>query len=105
MGTTRTTIAGIPIPDSAIAREATELVKDVAPPLLFHHSRRVFVWGSLQGEKLGLDYEPELFYVGAMFHDIGPLRATAQSTSASRSTAPTRPAPFSSAEGCPKTGS
>jgi HD superfamily phosphodiesterase len=71
MGTTRTTIAGIPIPDSAIAREATELVQDVAPPLLFHHSRRVFGWGSLQGEKLGLDYDPELLYVGAMFHDIG----------------------------------
>jgi hypothetical protein len=71
MGTTRTTIAGIPIPDSAIAREATELVQDVAPPVLFHHSRRVFGWGSLQGEKLGLDYDPELLYVGAMFHDIG----------------------------------
>jgi HD domain-containing protein len=71
MGNTRTTIAGIPIPDSAIAREATELVQDVAPPLLFHHSRRVFVWGSLQGEKLGLAYDPELFYVGAMLHDVG----------------------------------
>jgi hypothetical protein len=71
MGMTRTTIAGIPIPDSAIAREATELVQDVAPPLLYHHSRRVFLWGSLQGEQLGLDYDPELFYVGAMFHDIG----------------------------------
>jgi hypothetical protein len=71
MGTTRTTIAGIPIPDSAIAREATELVQDVAPPLLFDHSRRVFLWASLQGEKLELGYDPELLYVGAMFHDIG----------------------------------
>ncbi len=65
------TIAGIPIPDSAIAREATEFVHDVATPLLFDHSRRVFLWGSLRGEQLGLDYDPELFYVGAMFHDIG----------------------------------
>jgi HD superfamily phosphodiesterase len=24
-----------------------------------------------QGEKIGLDYDPELLYVGAMFHDIG----------------------------------
>jgi hypothetical protein len=71
MGTARTTIAGIPIPDGAIACEATELVQDVASALLFHHSRRVFLWGSLQGERLGLDYDPELFYVGAMFHDIG----------------------------------
>jgi hypothetical protein len=71
MRTTHTTIAGIPIPDSVIAREATELVRDVASPLLFDHSRRVFLWGSLQGEQLGLDYDPELFYVGALFHDIG----------------------------------
>ena len=67
----RTTVAGIPIPDSALAREATELVRDTAVPLLFEHSRRVFLWGALQGEQLGLDYDPELFYVGAMFHDLG----------------------------------
>jgi hypothetical protein len=67
----RTTIAGIPIPDSRIAREATELVRDIAAPLLFDHSRRVFLWASLQGEKLALDYDPELLYVGAMFHDVG----------------------------------
>jgi hypothetical protein len=73
MSALRTTIAGIPIPDSRIAREATELVRDVSTQLLFDHSRRVFLWGSLQGEQLGLDYDPELLYVGAMFHDIGLL--------------------------------
>lgn len=73
MTAVRTTIAGIPIPDSTLAREATELVQDVSTRLLFDHSRRVFLWGSLQGEKLGLDYDPELLYVGAMFHDIGLL--------------------------------
>jgi hypothetical protein len=66
-----TSVAGIPIPDSTLAREATELVQDVAGRLLFDHSRRVFLWGSLQGEKLLLDYDPELLYIGAMFHDIG----------------------------------
>jgi hypothetical protein len=71
MTATRTTIAGIPIPDSALAHETTEFVLDVSTPLLFDHSRRVFLWASLQGEKLGLDYDPELLYVGAMFHDIG----------------------------------
>jgi hypothetical protein len=71
MSTLRTTIAGIPIPDSAIAREATEFVRDISSRLLFDHSRRVFLWASLQGEKLLLDYDPELLYVGAMFHDVG----------------------------------
>jgi hypothetical protein len=65
------TIAGIPVPDSGIAREATELVRDVSTPLLFDHSRRVFLWGSLHGEQLALDYDPELLYVAAMFHDLG----------------------------------
>jgi hypothetical protein len=66
-----TTVAGVAIPDSTIARETTEFVGDVSTTLLFDHSRRVFLWGSLQGEKLGLDHDPELLYVGAMFHDIG----------------------------------
>ncbi|WP_335936113.1 HD domain-containing protein [Streptomyces sp. PTD5-9] len=64
-------IADVPIPDSGLAREATELVRDAAPPLLFDHSRRVFLWGSLRGREQGLRYDPELLYVGAMFHDLG----------------------------------
>ena len=67
----RTTIAGVPIPDSTLAREATEFIQDVSTQLLFDHSRRVFLWASLQAEKLVLDYDPELLYVGAMFHDVG----------------------------------
>jgi HD superfamily phosphodiesterase len=64
-------IAGIDIPNSRLASEATELVRDVASPLLFNHSRRVFLFGSLQGNRLGLTADPELLYVGAMFHDLG----------------------------------
>src|SRR3954465_2437187 len=67
----RTSIAGIAVPDSALARDAADFVLDVSTQLLFDHSRRVFLWASLQGEKLGLDYDAELLYVGAMFHDIG----------------------------------
>lgn len=66
------TIAGITIPDSTLAREATELVRDVATDLVFHHSRRVYLFGSLRGQEQGLQYDPGLLYVGAMFHDLGP---------------------------------
>ncbi|MDO5499288.1 MAG: HD domain-containing protein [Propionibacteriaceae bacterium] len=59
------------IPDSPLAREATELVRDAANDLVFHHSRRVFLFGSLRGQEQRLDYDPELLYVGAMFHDLG----------------------------------
>lgn len=65
------TIAGVVIPDSALVREATELVRDVTDDLVFHHSRRVFLWGILQGSRRGLVPDPELLYVGAMFHDLG----------------------------------
>ncbi len=71
MSARRTIIAGIEIPDSRIASEATELVQDTSTSLLFHHSRRVFLWGSLYARQSGLDYDPELFYVGALFHDLG----------------------------------
>ena len=64
------TIAGITVPDSPLAAQATELVRDTAGDLLFHHSRRVFLFGSLQGRRLGLRADPELLYVGAMFHDL-----------------------------------
>lgn len=65
------TIAGIQIPDSTMAQEATQLLRDVATPLVFHHSRRVFLFGSLRGQEQNLDYDPELLYIGAMFHDLG----------------------------------
>jgi hypothetical protein len=71
MAAVHATIAGIAIPDSALAREATRFVQDASTELLFGHSRRVFLWGALQGERLGLDYDPELLYIGALFHDLG----------------------------------
>jgi hypothetical protein len=64
-------IAGIRVPDSAIARAATQLVRDTEDDLLYNHSRRVFLWGALTGERRGLKYDPELLYLGAMFHDMG----------------------------------
>ncbi|MFI1381035.1 HD domain-containing protein [Embleya sp. NPDC020886] len=64
-------IADVEIPDSALAKEATELIRDVADPLLYDHSRRVYLFGALRGRRLGLDFDPELLYVGAMFHDLG----------------------------------
>ncbi len=39
-------IAGIVIPDSKLAREVTEVVRDTESPLLFHHSSRVYYWGA-----------------------------------------------------------
>jgi HD superfamily phosphodiesterase len=65
------TISGVMIPDSKLAREATELVCDTESPLLFTHSTRVCYFGALAGKRRGLVYDSELLYVGAMFHDVG----------------------------------
>jgi hypothetical protein len=54
-----------------MAKELTELIRDNEPDLLYHHSRRVYLFGALTGQRKGLAYDPELLYVGAMFHDIG----------------------------------
>jgi hypothetical protein len=74
------TIAGIVIPDTALVREATELIRSAEDDVLFHHSRRVFLFGALHGHRLGLQPDPELLYVGAMFHDLGLTARYATST-------------------------
>jgi hypothetical protein len=63
--------AGVTVPDTKLAREATELVRDRTSDLVYHHSRRVYFWGSLQGRNRDLSFDPELLYIGAMFHDLG----------------------------------
>jgi HD domain len=68
---TNVDLAGIKVPDSKLAREITELVRDTEPALLFHHSSRVYYWGALAGKRRGLNFDPELLYAGAMFHDMG----------------------------------
>jgi HD superfamily phosphodiesterase len=64
-------LAGIGIPDSKLAREITDLVRDTESLLLFHHSSRVYYWGALAGKRRGLKFDAELLYAGAMFHDMG----------------------------------
>ena len=65
------TINGVGIPDSRLAREITQFVRDTENDLLFHHSSRVYYWGALAGIERGLHFDPELLYAGAMFHDLG----------------------------------
>jgi hypothetical protein len=71
MGTNGQAVAGVMVPDTKLAGEATELVRESATDLVYHHSRRVFWFGSLQGRNRGLSFDPELLYIGAMFHDLG----------------------------------
>jgi hypothetical protein len=65
------TLQAASIPDSRLAREITELVRDAASPLLFHHSSRVYYFAALAGMRRRLSFDRELLYAGAMFHDMG----------------------------------
>jgi hypothetical protein len=40
-------VEGVAVPDSKLAREITEVVRDTVTPLLFHHSSRVYYFGAL----------------------------------------------------------
>lgn len=64
-------INGIAIPDTKMAREATQLVRDTESDLLFHHSSRVYYWAALAGQRRQLKVDHELLYIGCMFHDMG----------------------------------
>lgn len=64
-------IAGVRIPDSRLAREMTQLIRDTESELLFHHSVRVYCWAALTGTRTGLKFDAELLYAASMFHDIG----------------------------------
>jgi hypothetical protein len=68
-------ISGISIPDSKLANEITEFIRDTEPTLLFNHSSRVYYFGALAGKRRGLKFDAELLYAGAMFHDIGLVSA------------------------------
>jgi HD domain len=66
-----TTVDVSSMPDSKLCREIAELVRDTESPLLFNHSSRVYCFGALTGRRRGLQFDRELLYAGAMFHDMG----------------------------------
>jgi hypothetical protein len=73
-------ISGITVPDSKLANEITELIRDTESTLLFNHSSRVYYFGALAGKRRGLNFDAELLYAGAMFHDMGLVPAHSSET-------------------------
>ena len=66
---------GMPVPDSALARRARELIADVAAPFLVNHSVRCYAWAVELARHDQLQFDPEILYASAMFHDIGLVPA------------------------------
>jgi hypothetical protein len=64
-------VAGIIIPDSSIAKQATELLLEHGTEFIYNHSLRVFLFSSLNGKRNSLKYDAELLYISSVFHDLG----------------------------------
>src|ERR1700734_2562886 len=73
-------IAGVNLPDPELVTAITAHIRAAEDDLLFNHSRRVFFFGVLQGRRRGLRPDLELFYAGAMLHDIGVTERYPHST-------------------------
>jgi len=66
---------GMPVPDSALARRARQLISDAAAPFLVNHSVRVYAWAVELARRDRLQFDPEILYVSTMLHDIGLVPA------------------------------
>jgi hypothetical protein len=62
------------IPDSALAKEATDILREYSTDLLINHSMRVYLFAAEQGRQQKLRFDPELLYVAATFHDLGLIK-------------------------------
>jgi hypothetical protein len=64
-------VAGIALPDSPLAREATSLAASSEAPAIFNHSIRSFLFSQLIARERRLDHDVEAAYVAAILHDTG----------------------------------
>ncbi len=64
-------VAGVAIPDSALARDATEFARDACPPYLLNHGLRSFVFAALAARRRKVTVDAERLYVAAVLHDLG----------------------------------
>lgn len=61
----------IEVPNTKLTNQIAEFVRDNETELLFNHSSRVYHFSALAGVRRALNFDRELLYAGAMFHDLG----------------------------------
>ncbi len=73
-------VAGVPLPDTALATAAVDLARAASPPFLFNHCMRTYVFGALLAERDHVTYDQEMIFIAASLHDLGLTRryATAE---------------------------
>jgi hypothetical protein len=66
--------SSLALPDSLLAKEATDVLREYSTELLINHSIRVYLFAAEQGRQQKLRFDPELLYVAATFHDLGLIK-------------------------------
>ena len=66
-----TEVAGVRIPNTSLAYEATQFVSGITPLWLLNHLLRTYILAELLGRRSGVKYDSELLYLGAIMHDLG----------------------------------
>ena len=64
-------VAGIRLPDSAVASQAYELACEVSDAMLFNHVVRSFLFGRLLAGPDGGRADEEVVFLSAVLHDLG----------------------------------
>jgi len=67
----KTHVAGITVPDTKLAREATSTAKAALPAEIFNHSLRTYLFAELIAKAKKIDHDAELVYVASILHDTG----------------------------------
>lgn len=72
LGTTYlATNAGVMLPDTGLAREATLIAKTAEPIEIFNHSMRSFLFAELIARAKRVEHDVEAVYVASILHDLG----------------------------------
>jgi hypothetical protein len=58
-------------PDSALAREADECVRELSSAALYGHCARTWAFATLFAQRDRVAHDPELLYLACMLHDLG----------------------------------
>ena len=64
-------VVGVRLVDSDVAKKATELSRSFSPPYLFNHAVRTYLFGALVGKTLAMKFDEEVLYVACILHDLG----------------------------------
>ena len=66
-----TTLSATTIPDTRLASQAAQVLREYSTDLIYNHSHRVYLFAAEQGRQQKLRFDSELLYVAAAFHDLG----------------------------------